>query len=74
MNYEDIMLVVINGIPKYGDESFIPLFEALDIPFQKLKVDSYKKIINGDLLGLMERIREAVGFNKKLEFLPVETW
>ena len=74
MNYEDIMLVVIDGIPRYGDESFIPLFEALDISFQKIKVDKYKKIIHGDILGLLDRIREAVGFEKNLEFLPVEPW
>ena len=74
MSYEDIMLVVIDGIPKYADESFIPLFEALEIPFQKVKVDSYKKIINGDLLGLLEKVRDAVGFQKTFEFLPVEAW
>ena len=74
MNYEDIMLVVIDGIPRYGDESFIPLFEALDISFQKIKVDKYKKIIHGDILGLLDRIRKAVGFEKHLEFLPVEPW
>jgi hypothetical protein len=74
MNYEDIMLVVIDGKPKFGDEIFIPLFEALDISFQKIRVDSYKKIIEGDVLGLLERIRKAVGFHKELEFLPIEPW
>jgi 5-methylthioadenosine/S-adenosylhomocysteine deaminase len=74
MNYEDIMLVVINGRPKYGDESFIPLFEALDVPFQKVKVDSFRKVVEGDILGLMERIRNSVGFHKELEFMPVEPW
>lgn len=74
MNYEDIMLVVIDGKPRYGDESFIPVFKELDIPYQKIRVDSYKKVIDGDILGLMERIRKAVGFQKELEFLPVEPW
>lgn len=74
MNYEDIMLVVIDGKPRYGDESFIPLFEALGVSFQKVRVDSFKKIIDGDILGLLDRIRNATGFHKILEFLPVETW
>jgi len=74
MNYEDIMLVVVDGKPVYGDESFIPLFEALNINLQKIKVDGFKKIITGDLLGLLERIRKSVGFHKELEFLPVEPW
>jgi cytosine/adenosine deaminase-related metal-dependent hydrolase len=74
MNYEDIMLVVINGKPVYGDESFIPLFDALGSSYQKIKVDSFKKIIEGDVLGLLDRIRASVGFHKELEFLPVEPW
>jgi len=74
MNYEDIMLVVINGKPMYADENFIPLFEALGVEFQKVKVDSFKKVVNGDMLGLMDRVRKAVGFHKELEFIPVEAW
>jgi len=74
MNYEDIMLVVIDGKPVYGDTSFIPLFDALGIEYQQIKVDSYRKIIHGDILGLLERIRKAVGFHKELPFLPVEHW
>lgn len=72
MNYEDIMLVVIDGKVKYGDASFIQLFEELDIPFQKVKVAGSDKLINGDVLGLLSRIRNAVGYDKKLPFLPVE--
>jgi len=74
MNYEDIMLVVIDGKPAYADENFIPLFDALGISYQKVKVDSFKKIIHGDVLGLLDRIRKSVGFHKELEFLPVEEW
>ncbi len=74
MNYEDIMLVVIGGKPRYADENFIPLFEALNIKYQKIKVDGFKKILDGDILGLLSRIRKSVGFHKTLEFLPVEPW
>lgn len=74
MNYPQIMLVVIDGKPRYGDELFIPLFEAMDIPFQKIKVAGEKKVIDGDVLGLLERVRRAVGFHKELAFLPVEPW
>ena len=74
MNYEDIMLVVIDGKPAYGDENFIPLFDALGVSYQKIKVDSYKKVIHGEVLELLERIRKSVGFHKELEFLPVEAW
>lgn len=73
MNYDDIMLVVIDGAIKYGDASFIQLFEELDIPFQKVKVAGSEKLVNGDILGLLERIRNAVGYQKELPFLPVES-
>jgi len=74
MDFEHVMLVVIDGKPKYADEIFIPLFEALDISFQKIKVASHRKIVDGDILGLIRRVRKAVGFKKDFEFLPVEPW
>lgn len=74
MSFADIMLVVIDGIPRYADKSFIPLFEALELDYQKIKVAGAQKIIGGDILGMLQRIRDAVGFHKELAFLPVEPW
>lgn len=74
MDFEKVMLVVIDGKPRFGDDSFIPLFEALEVPFQKIKVAGSKKVIEGDVLGLLERVRQSVGFRKELEYLPVEPW
>ena len=74
MGFANVMLVVIGGRPKYADESFIGLFEALGVPYQKVKVASSRKIIEGDLLGLLERVRKAVSFHKELPFLPIEPW
>ncbi len=74
MNYSDIMLVVIDGKVRYGDAGFMELFEELDIPFQKVKVAGSEKLVNGDILGLLKRIRNAVGYRKELPFLPVEPW
>ncbi|RME91973.1 MAG: hydrolase [Candidatus Hydrogenedentota bacterium] len=74
MDYGNIMLVVIGGKPRYGDELFIPLFEAMQIPVQKIKVAGHKKVVDGDILGLLDRVRKAVGFHKELAFLPVEPW
>ena len=42
--------------------------------YDKIKVDSFKKIINGGILELLNRIRKSVGFHKELEFVPVEPW
>ena len=74
MSFENIMLVVIDGRPRYADQIFIPVFEALDIDYQKVKVVNNKKIVAGDILGLLDRVRKAVGFKKELAYLPVEPW
>lgn len=74
MDYENIRLVVIEGRPKYAGEEFIQVFEAMNIPYQKILVAGHRKIIDGDLLGLLERVRKAVKYHKILDFLPVEPW
>ena len=65
---------MIGGRPVYADAIFIDLFETLDIPYQKVKVASCKKIIEGDILGLLEKIRKSLSFHKEFPFLPVESW
>ncbi len=74
MGFSDIMLVTIGGRPKYADASFIDLFEMLGVPYQKIKVAASRKIIEGDLLALLERVKRSVSFDKKFPFLPVEPW
>lgn len=74
MNYANIMLVVVDGKPSFADPQLLPLFEALDTPYQKVRVAGVKKIIAGDVLSVLERVRKAVRFEKQLEFLPIEPW
>jgi cytosine/adenosine deaminase-related metal-dependent hydrolase len=69
---KDIMLVVINGMPAYGDAGFSDLFDALNIKYQKIVLAGKEKIIIGDLLGLLRRISRAVGFRKEFPFMPVD--
>ncbi len=69
---KDIMLVVINGMPVYGNADYMNLFKYCGVQYQEVVVDNAEKIIIGDLIGLMERINSAVGFKKNLPFLPVE--
>lgn len=68
----DVLLVVIDGKPAYGDRKYKYIFEALKIKHQNVIVDGMEKIIIGDLKGLTDRINKAVGFQKKFPFLPVE--
>ncbi len=68
---KDVKLVVIEGMPVYGDAEYAGLFEALDVPVQRVVLDKTEKLVIGDLEGLLRRINRAVGFVKKLPFLPV---
>ncbi len=68
----DVKLVVIEGMPVYGDAEYLPLFSKLKVDVQLLNIDGKDKAIIGDLKGVLERINKAVGFNKKFPFLPVK--
>lgn len=69
---KDIMLVVINGMPAYGDIEYAGLFDSLKIQYQEIVLDGREKVVIGDLLGLLRRISRAVGFKKTFPFLPVD--
>ncbi|MCL1833957.1 MAG: amidohydrolase family protein [Leptospirales bacterium] len=69
---KDIMLVVINGLPAYGDMEFSSLFDSLGVKYQNLTVAGKEKIVIGDLKGLLRRISRAVGFKKTFPFMPVD--
>lgn len=67
----DIGLVVINGLPAYGDAEYTPVFSSLGVKYQEVVVAGVEKVVIGDLLGLLKRINRAVGFKKEYPFLPV---
>ncbi|HRP68577.1 MAG TPA: hydrolase, partial [Turneriella sp.] len=71
-DYADVMLVIADGMPRYGDVAFQPVFDAMKIPYQTILVKGARKIIAGDILGLQKRVRHAVKFKKELDFLPIE--
>ncbi len=68
----DVLLVIIDGLPVYGEAAYAPVFKALGVKYQEVIIDGSEKIIVGDLIGLLKRISRAVGFKKEFPFLPVE--
>ena len=71
-DYADIMLVIADGVPRYGDIAFAPVFDAMKIPYETLLVKGARKILAGNALELQNRVRRAVKFRKELDFLPIE--
>ncbi|TAL33938.1 MAG: hydrolase [Spirochaetes bacterium] len=69
---KDVLLVVIDGRPVYGDARYAYLFDALKVTYQHIVMDGEEKIIIGDLVGMLRRISKAVGFKKEFPFMPVE--
>lgn len=68
----DIMLVVIDGRPVYGDAAYADVFDDLGAAYQRVVLDGVDKIITGDPIGLLKRISRAVGFKKEFPFLPID--
>ncbi len=67
----DIMLVLFEGKPLYGDPKYKPLFETFKQKIYTFKINNTPKIGTIDPKGLMKKIRKFVGFQKKIPFLPV---
>jgi len=67
----DISLVFMEGKPLYGDSEFESIFVDSELEFERVAIDGKEKLIVGDPLGLMEKVRKNVGFHKELPFLPI---
>ncbi|HEB30817.1 MAG TPA: hydrolase [Spirochaetes bacterium] len=68
---KDIALVIMEGFPLYGDNNFSDIFKDSGKNYSIIHIDGKEKLIIGDPKGLMKRVSEVVGFEKKLPFLPI---
>ena len=69
-NVGDIALLICAGVPVYGDPDYYPLFEQSGAGFSPVFVDGREKLVAGDLLALLGRLSEAVGWTIEFPFLP----
>jgi len=69
---EDLFLLVHNGLPLLGDLSAAPVFEALSVPVERMKIGESEKIIVAGLTDLLESISFNVGYTKRFPFLNVD--
>jgi 5-methylthioadenosine/S-adenosylhomocysteine deaminase len=72
---EDLELLTLEGMPVYGDEE--KYGEALEMiagerpeGYGRVEVGGRTMFVKGDPAGLYRDIRAAVGFEKKLDYLP----
>ena len=70
---KDIELLVLAGKPIYGETRFLDIFNGeLPQEYTKIKVGKKEMFVLGDPAGLYKEVRDKVGFNKKLDYLPFE--
>ena len=69
---EDIELLVQDGTPILGAAEREELFTARGARVSRVKVRGREMLVKGDPVGLLERVRRAVGFRKVLDFMPMD--
>lgn len=71
--FNDVELVFINGIPRYGYDYYRELFDKFsnNVEYSKAIIDRQNRIIVGSLEGLMRTVWKFVGFKKQLPFIPI---
>ena len=70
---EDIELLVLAGIPIYGEMRFIDIFGGrLPSGYTQIEVNKREMFVKGNPEGLYREVRRKVGFKKMLDFLPFD--
>lgn len=69
---EDVELLVKEGTPIFGSEAYEDLFRLRDAAFFPISVNGRKMLAQADPAGLLNRVRELVGFRKVLDFMPLD--
>jgi len=70
LRMEDIELLTVDGVPVLAEERFAELLP--DDSYETVVVDDRKIYVRGAPLTLYRSIKKAVGFDKRLEFMPFE--
>lgn len=70
---EDIQLLTLEGVPILVEESLAgPFGEMLDSGYESVRIGGRKVYVRGAPATLYKAVRKAVGFAKKLDYLPFE--
>jgi cytosine/adenosine deaminase-related metal-dependent hydrolase len=69
----DIELLILAGKPVYGETRFLDFFNGkLPEEYTKIKVGKKAMFVKGDPAGLYKQVREKIGFNKVLDYMPFD--
>jgi cytosine/adenosine deaminase-related metal-dependent hydrolase len=69
----DIELLILAGKPVYGETRFLDIFSGkLPQGYTQIKVGKNAMFVKGDPAGLYKQVREKIGFNKVLDYMPFD--
>jgi cytosine/adenosine deaminase-related metal-dependent hydrolase len=54
----DVGLVLVRGVPRYGDEEFLELFRRSEVPVERITLGGAVKLVQAPLATVAERVRE----------------
>ncbi len=69
---EDIDLLVMEGNPVFGGSEYEELFRLRQKDFAPVTIRGRTMLAKGDPVALLQRVHEAVGFKKVLDFMPLD--
>ncbi|WP_411823199.1 amidohydrolase family protein [Leptospira sp. 'Mane'] len=69
--WENVDLVVLEGMPIYGSSRYKKLFSELGIESELISVKGSEKIVAGSPKTLLDQVSSSVGYKKDLAFLPI---
>lgn len=65
-----IKLLLVDGVPRYGDSEFLDMFESPEAEYTLFRTGNREKFVIGDPLEINEEIDAALGYHKDFPFLP----
>jgi 5-methylthioadenosine/S-adenosylhomocysteine deaminase len=65
-----IKLLVVDGIPRYGDSKYLELFPEAEAEYTIFRTGNREKFVIGDPLEINDQIDAALGYHKDFPFLP----
>lgn len=68
---QDIELLLLEGTPVFGSPEFEELFSLREVDYTRVKLNGHEKLVKGDPAGLLQEVRNAVGFKKILDYIPL---
>jgi len=68
---EDIGLLIVDGVPVYGDVRFLNQFAVYSYYIRHIDVAGKEKFLFGDLENLLISIDRTLGHVKNFDFLPM---